>query len=329
VAEIPDKGRVQGSFKSEKEQILHLEKLFQEKKFEELLILVEKVIEEFPGSFHIRLLYARVLRSLGRLNEAESILKDLSLTYPGNINLLFEMSILLVAYEKYEEAVISLNKILFLDSFNTKAKELLEKINLISSGQAPPVARTYGSTVPVPGRQGDTATRPVTPAMQRPSGQVAGPPIPPRMTMPPAPVPPAAAAMTRKQAADMFKGDTLREEDMPAIPGRTPAPPPPRPEPGPSRVQQPAVPAGAAGPPAQKFVGQEDEYMTDSAAELYLAQGLFDEALTVYRHLYRQKKDEKYQHRVDYVMTKRINQKKIQALTQLLRQIQNKGEHFV
>lgn len=274
MAELADKGRVQGSFKSEKEQILHLEKLYQEKKFDELLLLMKKAIEEYPGSFHIRLLYARVLRALGRLNEAEFILKDLSLAYPGNINLLFETSFLQVEYEKYDEAVANLNKILFLDSFNTKAKELLEKINLISSGQAPP--------------------------------------IPPREITPP-PVPPETGPVTRKQAAPMFKGDTLREEDMPAIPTGVFTPPAPRME----------------SSPVQKTVGLEDEYMTDSAAELYLAQGLLDEALAVYQHLFRQRKEEKYRNRVNYVMAKKINQRKIQVLTQFLKQIQSKGENFV
>ncbi len=74
---------------------------------------------------------------------------------------------------------------------------------------------------------------------------------------------------------------------------------------------------------------EETEFMTESAAELYLSQGLFDDALTIYEKLYRARKGEKYLMKIRQISTKRIAQKKIQALTRMLMLIEKKGEHRV
>jgi hypothetical protein len=73
----------------------------------------------------------------------------------------------------------------------------------------------------------------------------------------------------------------------------------------------------------------EAEFMTESAAELYLVQGLLDDALTIYEKLYRARKEERYLVKIKQISEKRITQKKIQALTRLLNLIEKKGENRV
>ena len=69
--------------------------------------------------------------------------------------------------------------------------------------------------------------------------------------------------------------------------------------------------------------------MTESAAELYLSQGLIDDALTIYEKLYQARKEERYLVKIKQISGKRITRKKIQALTRLLNLIEKKGENRV
>jgi hypothetical protein len=73
----------------------------------------------------------------------------------------------------------------------------------------------------------------------------------------------------------------------------------------------------------------EAAYMTESAAELYLSQGLLDDALNIYEKLYRVQKKEKYLVKIKGISKKRISERKIQALTRLLNLIERKGERRV
>lgn len=262
--------------KSEKDQVANLEKLFSEKKFEELLILAEKLLDDFPDSFQIRFLYTQVLREVGRFGEAETLLKELCAAYPDNINLLSEMGAVLIEHEKYEEAVECFNKILFLDPFNEAAKGSLNKIDQLKKG--PPLPST-----PPP-----------------PAASVQEPEVEP---------PPSS----RKEA--VFKMDTLPEDEIP----------PPLP-PEPAAPQQQAIGVQEA---AVEGKAKEEEFMTESAAELYMSQGLYDDALTVYKKLYEEQQQERFLSRINELRQKRITQKKIQVLSLFSRLIAQQGESVV
>lgn len=121
--------------KSERDQLAKLESLRQEKKYKEFFKTAEETINYFPDSYPVRFLYAEALIENKRLNEAESVLKELMLNYPDNINLLLEFGKLTFKLEKYDEAGECFNKILFLDPFNDQAKELLVKIGKIEESK--------------------------------------------------------------------------------------------------------------------------------------------------------------------------------------------------
>ncbi len=354
------------TLKSEREHLAHLERLHREKKFEEFLILAEKIIEDFSESFHIRFLYARVLKELKRLSESELILKDLSISYPDNINLLLEMGSLLVEYGKFDEAAACFNKILFLDPFNTGAREFLEKINLLKkspsvAGQKSPgflayeagkpkteAARAQASPKPPPIPEiEDEIPEPISPVPPVPPPQ-RKPGVPPsartpivpdlghRSSPPPPAKPPPqqeikAPPSTRAEYA-AFKEDTLTEEDLPSVPDLEEERPP-VPGPGHGEFIDEDTIAGTAEPaPAEKEKGEVvggAGFMTESAAELYITQGLYDDALTVYKKLYSERKEERYLLKVKEVMQKKINQRKIQVLSLFLRLIERKGESVV
>ena len=73
----------------------------------------------------------------------------------------------------------------------------------------------------------------------------------------------------------------------------------------------------------------EMEFVTESAAELYMSQGHYDEALSIYEKLYNENKDDKFLDRMEQIKGKRVSQKKIDMLSELLDQIQKKGDELV
>jgi len=68
------------------------------------------------------------------------------------------------------------------------------------------------------------------------------------------------------------------------------------------------------------------DFITESAAELYNSQGLYDEALYIYERLYQEERTEKYLGIIRDLKGKCLAQKKIQALSAFLRLIQERGE---
>jgi tetratricopeptide (TPR) repeat protein len=117
--------------KSEKEQLSMLENLFRQKRFSDALEVAKKAGSDYPNSYPIKFLYVRTLKELNKLAEAGEVLKELMLIYPNNINLLLESGNLAVLQNKFDEGNEYFNKILFLDPFNTEAKNSIEEINII------------------------------------------------------------------------------------------------------------------------------------------------------------------------------------------------------
>jgi len=442
-----------------------LERLYSTKKFDEFLQTAQEAVENFPNSFQIRFFYARVLKELRRFSEAEATLKILAASFPDNINLLLEMGAVLVEHEKFEEAEDCLNKILFLDPFNNRAKELLDKINLLK--------KEYGDGGKRMGFLNYTREKDKERVLMEESiegvelNQDDFQPGAPTETFPdPTPSP------RSREDSGIFKADTLREDEMPPIPGREieipdvpdfeeqeglaimdlddlaapqpapsddvtvelsyddvkltkPAPPPevslefedlgtptssrgpvselsfedvtpptppvapptpPSPAPKPAMElsfddvpppslemdipggpveelsfdtpgsvsvpgdipmeeplqepeahpepiiasPEPVVPSEPAPTPEQVAPENNDEeFMTESAAELYLSQGLYDDALTIYESLNRREPGEQYVLKIKAVKHKKVLQKKIQVLSLFLRQIEKKGENIV
>ena len=120
--------------KSEREQLMMLESLFREKRFSNALEYSRRAIHDYPSSFQIKFLHVRILKELNKLKESEDAIKELMLIYPNNITLLLEGGNLVMLQNKFDESLDYFNKILFLDPFNTEAKNSIEKINVIKDG---------------------------------------------------------------------------------------------------------------------------------------------------------------------------------------------------
>jgi tetratricopeptide (TPR) repeat protein len=67
------------------------------------------------------------------------------------------------------------------------------------------------------------------------------------------------------------------------------------------------------------------EFVTESAAELYLSQGLYDDALGIYEKLYAARKEGRFLLRVKQLRAHRVGREKIRRLNELLHLIQTKG----
>lgn len=74
---------------------------------------------------------------------------------------------------------------------------------------------------------------------------------------------------------------------------------------------------------------EEPEFVTESAAELYVEQGLLKDAVAIYEKLYDFRKEERFLLKIEELKRAIVNQKKIQVLNELLKHIQQKGEKIV
>jgi tetratricopeptide (TPR) repeat protein len=121
--------------KSQRERLQLAETLFQEKKYVDAFPLVERLYLERPSSFQTKLLFGRVLKELNRRVEAEKILHELDIQYPNNLNVLIELATYHHRLGNVEESIEYFNKVLFLDPYNTLAKDRLQKIQEIKKNQ--------------------------------------------------------------------------------------------------------------------------------------------------------------------------------------------------
>ncbi len=323
--------------KQEKEQLAVLENFFWQKKFSEALVLAEQLNKDFPHSFQINFLYVKILKEEQKWQEAEDVLQQLMSSFPDNVSILKEWADVAFSLRKLEEAEKTYNKILFLDPFNVGAKEALKKLKIMVAPTAPakPLPEPPQPS-PVISRQtiskGDTLpesffeTVPV-PDIDEPDDEDLEPDSP--------------------LIKDYFeKTDdnininlddfypTMAElhpqsqipDELPLTP-ETKLPPPPPPEPTPQPKPQQSQPTKA--PQLQQEEENDTEFATESAAQLYLSQGLYKEAISIYNKIYRLSHDEKYLIKIENVKSKMVGIKKVERLNHFLELIKREGEKFV
>lgn len=119
---------------SEREGLERLENLVKEQNYKEASAFASDLRERYPSSFQIGFLYYGILVKLEKYSESESVLDELLKLYPENINLLLEKGELLIGRGKTAESKLFFDKVLFLDPFNNKAKEGVEKVKGYESG---------------------------------------------------------------------------------------------------------------------------------------------------------------------------------------------------
>jgi len=113
---------------TEREGLERLESLFKEGNNKEASAFASDLREKYPSSFQIGFLNYRILVNLERYSDSENILDELLKLYPENINLLLEKGELLVGRGKTAESKLFFDKVLFLDPFNAKAKDGVDRI---------------------------------------------------------------------------------------------------------------------------------------------------------------------------------------------------------
>lgn len=222
------------SFQNEREQLAQLEWLFQQKKFAEGVDQIELVLRQFPASFQLKFLKFRFLKELQRTGEALPLLREMHAMFGDNIVVLKELADLHFQRQQFPESLLYYNKLLFLDSFNSRAQERVKHLQgILESGVAERLADTQVEL------RADAA--------------------------PAQPKAPAAASPPPKPAAPAPAGEDLLQITFDAIGG-----PPPGEE------------EGVSASPS----GEDVHFQTESAAELYFKQGLYREALAIYKGLF-------------------------------------------
>lgn len=115
-------------FRSEREQITVIEGLVGQTKHDEALFLAEKLVGDFPLSLQSNFLYFTILKKLEKFDRAEQVLKELYRVYPDNLKVLLELGEMAFRNRNFEESLAHYQRILFLDSFNTQARERMTVI---------------------------------------------------------------------------------------------------------------------------------------------------------------------------------------------------------
>ena len=255
------------SFQNEREQLAQLEWLYQQKKFAEGLARTETALREHPASFHLKFQRYRFLRQLQQNAPALQLLRELHAMSGDNILVVRELADLLYQQKQPAESLVYYKKLLFLDSFNSQAQERVRQLQGMLEGS---VSDRLADTRPEFRLEPPPAPVPEPPPA--PAAPVDEPQFSISLDEPPAP----AAGETAPVPAAATLG--LLEPDVP--------------------VTEPA-PAGA---------GEAEglNYQTESAAELYFKQGMYREALAIYKGLFEKSGRSDHFH-------------KIQAILQLMR----------
>ncbi len=74
---------------------------------------------------------------------------------------------------------------------------------------------------------------------------------------------------------------------------------------------------------------EEQGFVTESAAKLYVEQGLLEDAVVIYKKLYESRKEERFLSKMEELKRVIVNQKKVRVLNELLNHIKQRGEKIV
>jgi hypothetical protein len=94
--------------------------------------------------------------------------------------------------------------------------------------------------------------------------------------------------------------------------------------------QEPGEMMEEAGEPWEEEPAiEEPGFVTESAAELYVRQGLIQDAAVIYEKLYDSGKEERFLSKIEELKRVLVNQKKVRVLNELLEHIKQIGEKIV
>jgi len=362
---------------NEKEQLIDLERLYNEEQYEDALVLAKELAKEFNESIQIKLLYAKILKANQKLEQSEAILNEILASHPDNLNVLLETAALSVALNKFEQAREYYNKILFIDSFNAQAKAALEKLEGASDEPTLEVKQPEVKAEAKEEGQEDIIEEvkeelkeKVEDIIKEEVKEIIKTEI--REEKPEAEKKPWKADTLPEDELDKIANlvsdfesrsdedeveitkDSIQVEEAlhvpikPSIPG-VDEPYSNNPAPAVEEVSTEAVEdffmeaqeeskssevstEKAPDPVADRVTDsplppiEGEGFITESAAELYFSQGLYEESLYIYEKLYMANKEDKYISVIEDLKVKCIGQKKIQALTAFLELIERRSE---
>ena len=237
------------NYQSEREQLAQLEWLFQQKKFAEGLARCEAVLVQFPASIHLKFLKYRFLRELQQKGEALQLLRQMHAMSGDNIMVVKELADLHYDLKQFPESLLYYKKLLFLDSFNGQAQERVKLLQgMLEAGVSDRLADTKAEFRP------DAAFSP-------PQAEEAAPSAPP--------VGETILTLEEEPPLVTFAGEG-EDADASVTPPKS---------------GEKASSEGEDMAPAPREA-EDAHFQTESAAELYFKQGLYREALAIYKNLF-------------------------------------------
>lgn len=338
---------------SEREQLLELEALVRDNQLDRAVELGKELSDAYPDSFPVQFTYAGVLRRLDELDRAREILLELQRRYPENINLLLSLAEIARARRDPDAAREHYNRILFLDPFNPAARQALAALGGVPATPSAPPAPHRDVTprrVEVNPEQDEPGAdfeinlddvRPdETPTLDLDEAGIPKPevedtvPSVPEFGMPldaltdasPAPFPDPKPVAPEPEANEP-------EPERPEAVLRVshdeffPAPEPDLTDTAPLRLdtfeEEKVDQKREADQDGVDRGGENVEFFTESAANLYAAQGLWSEAEEIFRELHRRDGTERYLESARRMRRRRLNQAKIERLRNLLNDIKS------
>ncbi len=296
--------------KKERDRLTDLEILFNEKRYAEALSFAEEISKEFPSSFQMKLLHAKILKELNKLDEAENLLKEEVSNFPDNVNLLLEVGDIYSKKGEYNLATEYYNKVMFIDPFNLKAKKLIEKTDEIRKKKA---LKTEFSADSITYKEKENKNLDDT-NISEPEREVEDNPV----------IEVEETVEQKELEEDILKFEENKEELQEIVYEDIKINQEENNQISDFKIDEEILEKKMDDTIDEISFGEE--FITESAAKLYIDQGLYNNAIVIYEKLLKKSKEEKYSERI--IEIKR-SQKIIQKLEHFSKLIQNIGEKVV
>lgn len=296
--------------KKERDRLTDLEILFNEKRYAEALSFAEEISKEFPSSFQMKLLHAKILKELNKLDEAENLLKEEVSNFPDNVNLLLEVGDIYSKKGEYNLATEYYNKVMFIDPFNLKAKKLIEKTDEIRKKKA---LKTEFSADSITYKEKENKNLDDT-NISEPEREVEDNPV----------IEVEETVEQKELEEDILKFEENKEELQEIVYEDIKINQEENNQISDFKIDEEILEKKMDDTIDEISFGEE--FITESAAKLYIDQGLYNNAIVIYEKLLKKSKEKKYSERI--IEIKR-SQKIIQKLEHFSKLIQNIGEKVV
>jgi len=352
---------------SEREGLERLENLVRENNLKEASAFASDLRDHHPSSFQIGFLYYGILVKLERYSESEEVLDELLKLYPENINLLLEKGELLIGRGKKAESKLFYDKVLFLDPFNEKAKEGVERAKGIesgdSAGEGPKVRKS--DVLEDTMKESDLERFMDEKEHEEESDIIPEAPVEEEeplnisLSEEESGFNTSLESMSSVEKSPSLSSDEVRPSREPTVKTENIPGPVEMDDTGvPEKEDNTAVPepgtetagkvesalddldrfsssdagelglAGEKSEPEEK-AAKEDAFVTESAALLYLKQGLFEDAKHVYGKLYKGSNDHLFQEKIEKIKRIERANRKIIALEDFLEKIRTGSVRIV